>query len=342
MSETQINSSQTVSTSGSSEETKKNMEIPNDGESEPFEDYRIGGYHPVHIGEIFGNRYQICQKLGWGHFSTVWLAFDLQTGKYVAAKVQKGQEKYYESAMDEIQILSKISNCWEDPDWVSYAQKYLNGVNDFSCCVQLLNSFDFYGPNGKHLIMVFELMGLNLLDVARFYKYKGIPIKIAKSIIRELLVGLDYLHRICNLIHTDIKPENVILYFSKSELDLINKTGSLPHKEKFTTLNDPQNIHVKWADFGNACFRDHHFTSRIQTREYRAPETILKAEYDTSTDIWSFGCMVFELVTGDYLFRPKPGESYKKNDDHLAQIIELIGYPPTAFAQSGKKSKVFF
>jgi serine/threonine-protein kinase SRPK3 len=51
----------------------------------------------------------------------------------------------------------------------------------------------------------------------------------------------------------------------------------------------------------------------------------MNGEYDTSADMWSLACMVFELVTGDYLFDPKKGKSFKKNDDHLALISELIG-----------------
>ncbi|MEQ2242124.1 hypothetical protein ILYODFUR_032612, partial [Ilyodon furcidens] len=40
-------------------------------------DYGIGGYYPVEIGEIFVDRYQVLKKLGWGHFSTVWLCWDM-------------------------------------------------------------------------------------------------------------------------------------------------------------------------------------------------------------------------------------------------------------------------
>lgn len=49
--------------------------------------------------------------------------------------------------------------------------------------------------------------------------------------------------------------------------------------------------------------------------------------YDESADIWSLACMTFELVTGDYLFDPKKGKTYRKNDDHLALISELLGEP---------------
>jgi serine/threonine-protein kinase SRPK3 len=82
---------------------------------------------------------------------------------------------------------------------------------------------------------------------------------------------------------------------------------------------------LKYVDMGNACYIDNHFSDIIQTREYRSPEVIINADYDTSADIWSLACMIFELITGDYLFDPKKGQKFKKNDDHLALICELIG-----------------
>ena len=84
-------------------------------------------------------------------------------------------------------------------------------------------------------------------------------------------------------------------------------------------------LQVKLCDMGNACYIQKHYSDIIQTREYRSPEVILGGEYDQSADIWSLACMVFELVTGDYLFDPKKGKTYRKNDDHLALITELIG-----------------
>lgn len=56
-------------------------------EDEGMPDYKIGGYHPIHVGEILLDRYVIIQKLGWGHFSTVWLTKDLKYSSYVAIKV---------------------------------------------------------------------------------------------------------------------------------------------------------------------------------------------------------------------------------------------------------------
>ena len=84
-------------------------------------------------------------------------------------------------------------------------------------------------------------------------------------------------------------------------------------------------FNIKIVDMGNACYIDRHYSDVIQTREYRSPEVILEGEYDESADVWSLACMVFELATGDYLFDPKKGKTYSKNDDHLASVSELIG-----------------
>lgn len=74
------------------------------------EDYCYGGYHPVEISEKFGpnKNYTIVRKLGWGHFSTVWLAYDCINTRHVALKIVKSHENYAQAARDEIRILETI------------------------------------------------------------------------------------------------------------------------------------------------------------------------------------------------------------------------------------------
>lgn len=91
----------------------------------------------------------------------------------------------------------------------------------------LLNSFMYYGPNGKHFVMVFEILGVNLLEIMKRYDYKGVPIPLVRRMAKQILIGLDYLHRICRIIHTDLKPENVIISLTKEELDEISKKGQI-------------------------------------------------------------------------------------------------------------------
>jgi serine/threonine-protein kinase SRPK3 len=96
------------------------------------------------------------------------------------------------------------------------------------------------------------------------------------------------------------------------------------------------------VDLGNACWKHHHFSTEIQTRQYRSPEVIIGVNYNETADIWSFACTIFEMLTGDFLFEPKNGPNFDKDDDHLAQIIELVSKVPKKFALSGLESKKFF
>ena len=79
--------------------------------------------------------------------------------------------------------------------------------------------------------------------------------------------------------------------------------------QRLQELNqDYADCKVKVVDLGNACWTFKHFTDDIQTRQYRSPEVIVGAKYHTSADMWSLGCIVFELLTGDLLFDPRAGE----------------------------------
>ncbi|KAH0605992.1 uncharacterized protein H6S33_004449 [Morchella sextelata] len=420
----------------------------NTADEEDYEDYCKGGYHPVEVGEIFKEgRYEVIRKLGWGHFSTVWLSRDNETGQHVALKVVRSASHYTETALDEIKLLQRIVAA--NPNHPGKAH-----------VVQLLDSFEHKGPNGLHVCMVFEVLGENLLGLIKRYNHRGIPMALVKQITKQVLLGLDYLHRECGIIHTDLKPENVLIEIGDVEQIVrtyvngeegkklgVNGdkgdrngrrrrrtliTGSQPLPSPISTtfahrhddhphgagasklsnqsslsklvasstttsngssessfngnngmdmddpaykvrektadvitrevsgisLNKPptvnfdldknevipglEKISVKIADLGNACWVNHHFTNDIQTRQYRSPEVILGAKWGASTDIWSMACMVFELITGDYLFDPQSGTKYGKDDDHIAQIIELLGNFPRHLCMTGKWSMEIF
>ncbi|XP_002133788.1 SRSF protein kinase 3-like [Drosophila pseudoobscura] len=167
------------------------------GVDENASDYCVGGYHPVQLGDLLSHRYVVLKKLGWGHFSIVWLCFDLQSEAYCAIKVCKSAEHFAGTARDEITLLKKVSK------YESHALR--------SHLVSLTDNFFASGPNGTHHCLVFEVLGQNLLCLIQRSNYRGIPNYNVRQIARQVLEGLAYLHGQCRIIHTDIKPENVLL-----------------------------------------------------------------------------------------------------------------------------------
>ncbi|XP_012612652.1 SRSF protein kinase 3 isoform X3 [Microcebus murinus] len=451
-----------------------------DEEQEDPKDYCKGGYYPVKIGDLFNGRYHVVRKLGWGHFSTVWLCWDIQRKRFVALKVVKSAGHYTETAVDEIKLLK----CVRDSDPSDPKRETI---------VQLIDDFRISGVNGVHVCMVLEVLGHQLLKWIIKSNYQGLPVPCVKSIVRQVLHGLDYLHTKCKIIHTDIKPENILLcvgdayirrlaaeaaewqqsgapppsrsivstapqevltgklsknkrkkmrrkqklqkrlleerlrdlhrqamevaaqaedsssrleggssstsssgchpggagagpspasspptpggdrslspcsqssgfsgsLFSLASGSILSSGSSTQHEiggllspsTRFGASNllvnplEPQNadkIKIKIADLGNACWVHKHFTEDIQTRQYRAVEVLIGAEYGPPADIWSTACMAFELATGDYLFEPHSGEDYSRDEDHIAHIVELLGDIPPAFALSGRYSREFF
>lgn len=94
-----------------------------------------------------------------------------------------------------------------------------------------------------------------------------------QSIAIQCLEALQFLHGL-GLIHCDLKPENILVKsYSRCE--------------------------VKVIDFGSSCFQTDHLCSYVQSRSYRAPEVILGLPYDKKIDIWSLGCILAELCTGN-------------------------------------------
>lgn len=137
--------------------------------------------------------------------------------KYVALKVQKSAQHYTEAAIDEIAILKQIAH--GDPD-------------NMKAVVKLLDHFKHSGPNGHHVCMVFEFLGDNLLTFIKRYDYRGLPLYMVREISREMLIGLDYLHRQLSIIHTDLKPENVLLVNPLDPSKDPRRTGFVPIFEK--------------------------------------------------------------------------------------------------------------
>ena len=154
--------------------------------------------------------------------------------------------------------------------------------------LRLLDSFEVSGPNGAHLCLALELLGASLL---RCLPDTGTMLDNVKAVMQQVLLGLDFLHTKAGIIHTDIKPENV----------LVVNSGPVNLGLEFHGLK------VKIVDLGSGCWTDKHFSAEIGTDQYRGPEQLVgSAEYGTSADVWASACLAFELATGRYLFAARP------------------------------------
>jgi len=209
-----------------------------DDEDEGEDGYKPGGYHPVKVGEVYNQRYVVVKKLGWGHFSTVWMVKDRRvvasplkpsaSGKdqpppFFALKVQKSAEHYTEAAMDEVELLDCIAQERKRCEGTLVSQgpmtrdsdgiRAIDNVDHSRYVATLYDSFFHNGPHGRHMSMVFGMLGCNLLSVIKAFNYRGIPLPAVRRMIKGICKGLDFLHRKCQIIHTDLKPENILLQF---------------------------------------------------------------------------------------------------------------------------------
>ena len=140
--------------------------------------------------------------------------------------------------------------------------------------------------------------------------FLGFSLSLIKRFAIQILISLYYM-REHNIVHCDLKPENILLR-------KINKSG------------------IKIIDFGSGCFENEKIYTYIQSRFYRAPEIVLGIPYNSAIDMWSFGCILYELYVGHPLF---PGEDEK---DHMALMMEVKGVPPRSVLARATRRKVFF
>jgi serine/threonine-protein kinase SRPK3 len=95
--------------------------------------------------------------------------------------------------------------------------------------------------------MVFEILGVNFLEIIKRYDYRGVPVHIVKKLAHQCLIGLDYMHRMCKVIHTDFKPENVVISLRDDEVEEIAKTGQLTTTKMFDEGGHIKKLNMKIA-----------------------------------------------------------------------------------------------
>ena len=181
-----------------------------------------------------------------------------------------------------------------------------NDINNESNNVKFYNYFRFR----NHICLVFELLGKNLYEYLQLNNFVGIDLSLIKCYTLQILFSLLFLRNL-GIIHCDLKPENILIF--------------------------PNNIsQVKVIDFGSSCLENERIYLYIQSRFYRAPEVIFDLGYNYEIDMWSLGCILYELYKGEPLF------SGVNEVEQIYLIMEKIGFPPKFIIEQSPKQMIFF
>ncbi|XP_069174410.1 dual specificity tyrosine-phosphorylation-regulated kinase mbk-2 isoform X1 [Procambarus clarkii] len=249
-----------------------------------------GSYNKV-MHDHISYRYEILEVIGKGSFGQVIRAIDHKSGDHVAIKIIRNKKRFHHQALVEVKILDHLRR--RDPD------QHHNVIH-------MLDYFYFR----NHLCITFELMGLNLYELIKKNNYQGFSLSLIKRFAFSLVQCLKLLSRE-NIIHCDLKPENVLL----------KQRGSSS---------------IRIIDFGSSCYVHQRVYTYIQSRFYRSPEVILGLPYGLPIDMWSLGCILAELYTGYPLF---PGEN---EVEQLACIMEVLSLPPHHLLIAASRRRLFF
>ena len=120
-----------------------------------------------------------------------------------------------------------------------------------------------------------------------------------------------------------------------------------PSVEKYKlSLKDLENIDnfkFKIIDLGNGEFLDNKVQDEIMIRNYRPPENIINEYFDCKADIWSIGCIAYEILTNKYLFKvSRKKKSVERDRSHLHEMYEILGKMPRDMTQNCDFSEQLF
>ncbi|KAK4653424.1 hypothetical protein QC762_0083450 [Podospora pseudocomata] len=316
--------------------------------------YRPGRFHPVYIGDIYAEKYKVLSKIGYGVYSTVWLVRDL-------TKPEGGEHRFRA-----LKVLSAESYAEDHPIFEKEILKHLRDGGDkdelgYAYICHIVDDFEHQGPNGTHVCLVFELMGETLRSFGAWFKDNQLPYPVIHRFTIQLLLALDYAHG-CDVIHTDIKPDNIFVkfrdtsqiesgYLVQAPIPKQDRTEeaytpirSIPLRQFYFTQEDSRNVDqfdIALGDWGVSSWATKHLTENIQPVTLRAPEVLIKAPWDATVDWWNLGALLLELYLAVRMFSGRvPPDRHYEPKTHIAEIVDLFGPFPKELLEKGDQNIV--
>ncbi|OUC41294.1 kinase domain protein, partial [Trichinella nativa] len=247
---------------------------------------------------------EVIKTLGEGTFGRVVQVRDHENeqSEPLALKIIKNVDKYREAAKLEVNVLKKLME--KDP-----AGNFL--------CIHLVHHFNYFG----HMCLVFPMMGLSVFDFLKANNYYPYPMHQVRHIAYQLCYAVNFMHQ-NHLTHTDLKPENLLFVHPEYDIKI-----DMKRNKEYRIIRDTS---VRVIDFGSATFDHEHHSTIVSTRHYRAPEVILELGWSHPCDVWSIGCIIFELLLGTTLFQTH------ENLEHLAMMERILGPLPYRMCRKTK------
>ena len=290
------------------------------------------GHFEYTSGESLGpnDRFKILAPLGEGTFGKVLGCYDRVKQEYCAAKVIRNVPKYKAAAKIEVDVLKEIGRRDE---------------RDEFHCIRLKESFEHEG----HACLMFDMYGLSLFDFMKKNHYKPFSLALVQKFAKQLIKAVAFMHEL-KMTHTDLKPENVLLeapgYVRVVSGDVNNANNNATNMATAAavattttttsacTIKVPVTSAIKLIDFGSTTLEDQYHSTIVSTRHYRAPEIILGTGWSYPCDMWSIGCILIELLTGDALFQTH------ENMEHLAMMRNVLGHMHTDVIKRSSKETI--
>ncbi|CAG7922237.1 unnamed protein product [Penicillium olsonii] len=318
-------------------------------EEEKCPGYSPKSYYPAKPGEILAETFQLVAKIGWGTGSTVWLARDVNCPQghpqeAVALKILNARDS--ESAKLDLEERIALQN-----------QSH-KGFGTVRACMGL---FEFIHDDQKHTCQIYEPLRESLDTFTKRFPDRKLPLPIAKAYILLLLLGLDYLHTECRVVHTDLKLSNIMMTFENDKVlprflheyvrdnPMEYKIDPETNRAIYRSLDslgdlevkDIANMIPKIADFDAALLTEPTpdskdesqpqtvYTFPIQSDYYRAPEVVCGYGWDIKADIWNFGVLMWNIIEGTELFTQVQDAKCRYDPkSHIAEMVGFLGPPP--------------
>jgi serine/threonine-protein kinase SRPK3 len=326
-------------------------------------------------GKILKN-YNVISELGRGSYSIVWLAFNISDNNFYALKVQNPED--YKDGISEMKILKNLPN---NKNLLKLKETFLKTIGNrrFLCssydlCCGNLDTFIRKGEysNGLNLSIVKKIFlqliqGLNILhnkcklihcdiktdnillkghnnrdkyiiDTYNEYNFANKYSNAKKKYWTDMGKDIKNISKIKsehkNLIRRQVHQE--ILGLIKEKID---NTVFKSYEFDKSYMESP-NITI--ADFGAACTEDESYEEDFGTRYYRAPEVILMGHITEKVDIWAAGCILYELIIGEFLFDPDKDKNKTRDYYHLLEMSKVSGVFSNKYLKTTKNWKNFF